>query len=73
MEVSMIYTKIKDALRGAVNVIRRDKPKMHISIYHKPEDLYEIPLFLKELVPEYRFKVRHRTELPFDTDLYAWI
>lgn len=61
------------ALKGAKNTIIRDTSKLHISIYHKPEDLYEIPLFIKNLVPEYKFAIRHRTELPFDTDLYAWV
>ncbi len=60
------------ALQGAKDIIVRDKPKLHISIYHKPEDLYEIPLYLSELVPEYHYKLCHHTEAPWDTDLYAW-
>lgn len=62
-----------NALKGAKKLIQRDKPKLHISIYHRPEDLYSIPLYIKSLVPEYRFKLAHRTTLPFDTDLYAYV
>ena len=39
-----------EALRGAADVIRRDKPKLAISIYHKPKDYFEIPFYVKELV-----------------------
>lgn len=59
------------ALRGAQNVIRRDKPKLAICIYHKPEDYYEIPLYIKELVPEYKFYIRHHKFSMNDTVCYA--
>ena len=59
-------------LRGSKRVISQLKPKLAISIYHKPFDFYEIPKFLKELVPEYHFKVRHHTEYLYDTVLYAY-
>ena len=60
-----------EALRGAADVIRRDKPKLAISIYHKPKDYFEIPFFVKELVPEYRLYIRHHKMVYFDTVLYA--
>ena len=44
-----------ESLKGARKTIQRDKPKLAICIYHKPEDMTEIPLYIKELVPEYRF------------------
>ncbi len=48
-----------EALKGGAETIKRNKPKMAISIYHKPEDLLELPLYLKELVPEYKLYLRH--------------
>ena len=59
------------ALQGAADVIRRDKPKLAISIYHKPKDYFEIPFFVKELVPEYRLYIRHHKMSYVDTVLYA--
>jgi len=44
------------ALRGAQKVIVRDKPTLLLSIYHKPEDFFEIPTLLKKLVPQYQFR-----------------
>lgn len=60
-----------EALRGTKELIRKNKPRMAICIYHKPEDLYEIPRYLLSLVPEYRFKVRQYTSMNWETVLYA--
>lgn len=41
-------------LKGAENLIRTRKPSLAICVYHKANDLVNIPLYLKELVPEYK-------------------
>ena len=61
----------QDALLGAAGIIRRDRPRLAICIYHKPEDLYEIPFLIKELVPEYRLYIRHHSDTYAETVLYA--
>jgi FkbM family methyltransferase len=48
-----------DGLIGGQSAIRKHKPKLAICIYHKPVDLFKIPLFIHELNPDYRFYVRH--------------
>lgn len=60
-----------DALIGAKNLIKRCHPKLAICIYHKFEDMREIPLFLKELVPEYKFIIRQNEHSWSETVLYA--
>ncbi len=62
-----------DALMGAENTIKMYKPKLAISIYHKPEHLYSIAFLIKSFVPEYRLYIRHHTDEMFDTVLYAVI
>lgn len=47
------------ALKGAAKMIQKYRPKMAICIYHKPEDLWEIPKYIDTLVPEYKFYIRH--------------
>lgn len=43
-----------DALKGAERCIKTYKPKLSICIYHKPEDIYLIPEYIKSIVPEYK-------------------
>lgn len=60
-----------ESLKGAEKTIRRDKPKLAICIYHKPEDMWTIPLYIKELVPEYKLYIRHHSNGEAETVLYA--
>lgn len=62
-----------EALQGSVEIIKKFKPKLQLSIYHKTEDLYKIPLMIKEMVPEYKLYVGHHTPNVSDTVLYAKI
>ncbi|MCR5833327.1 MAG: FkbM family methyltransferase [Selenomonadaceae bacterium] len=48
-----------DALHGAAKTITRWKPKMAICIYHKPEDLWTLPKYIKYLRNDYEFQFRH--------------
>lgn len=59
------------ALRGASKIIREQKPKLAVCIYHSPEDMLTIPLYLKQLVPEYRIYIRHHTNTMYETVCYA--
>lgn len=62
-----------DSLIGATQIIKTLKPKLAICIYHMPFDFYEIPKFLKSLVPEYKFKVRQHEPGFCETVLYAYL
>lgn len=59
------------ALYGAEKLLRRCTPKLAVCLYHKPQDLWEIPLYLKKLVPEYKLFIRHYTDLLNETVCYA--
>lgn len=61
------------ALKGSEETIKRCKPKLALSIYHNIEDLWEIPLMVKAMVPEYRLFIRHHTIYLWDKILYAAI
>jgi len=62
-----------DALMGAKNIIQAFKPKLAISLYHKDDDLWKLPLLVHELVPEYKLYIRHHTLDSGETVLYAKI
>ena len=48
-----------DCLKGAAKSIIRWKPKMAISAYHKPEDIWTLALYVKSLRSDYEFAFRH--------------
>ena len=61
-----------EALLGGENVIKRDRPKMAISVYHRPDDLIRIYNLIKSWDLEYRFSLRHHSSLLMDTTLYCY-
>ena len=64
-----------DALKGARNHILAEKPKLAICVYHKPDDLWEIPEYILSLNPKYKLYLRQymfgNGENPWETVLYA--
>ena len=60
-----------NALVGAQKTIMKSHPKLAICLYHKPEDIYNIPLFIKKLDPSYRLYIRHYSNYITETILYA--
>lgn len=60
-----------EALKGAAKIIGRDKPRLAICVYHKPEDIVSIPEYILRLNPSYRLYLRHYYYRPVDTVLYA--
>ncbi|MDR0677793.1 MAG: FkbM family methyltransferase [Holosporaceae bacterium] len=60
-----------EALKGASDSIKKYKPQMALSVYHKKNDLDEIPKFVYNLVPEYKFYLRHHSCSDLETILYC--
>ena len=59
------------ALEGAKKHILSHRPKLGISVYHKPTDLLDVWNYLRSLVPDYHFYLRNHTPLWDDIILYA--
>lgn len=59
------------AINGAKRLIRNSRPVMAVSIYHKPQDIWEIPLLLSEYCEDYNFYIRQHNFNSFDSVLYA--
>lgn len=60
-----------NALKGAIEVIKRDRPVLAISIYHNLEHFYEIPNYLMKHLENYRYYIRHHSIILSETVLYA--
>jgi FkbM family methyltransferase len=59
------------ALEGIKQIIKRNKPKLAISIYHQPSDLWRIILLIKSYNKNYKFFIRHFTKEFADTMCFA--
>lgn len=62
----------REALEGAAQTIRRWKPDIRLSLYHRSRDLFALPLYLHEICPDYRFYLRRPEYVPaWDLCLYS--
>jgi FkbM family methyltransferase len=59
-----------EALRGAAETIKRRKPRMAISVYHKETDIIEIPKFILSLKPDYQVYIRPERFILSDVVMY---
>lgn len=71
--IRKIKNRLSDeqSLRGAEGIIRKQKPRLAVSIYHKLEDIWEIPGLILGIYPGYDFYLRHYSFQGYDTVLYA--
>ncbi|MFD0697769.1 FkbM family methyltransferase [Paenibacillus sp. GCM10027628] len=53
-----------EAIKGAIETIKRDKPVILASLYHTPKDFFNIKPFIEELGLNYEFYIQNQN--PFD-------
>lgn len=62
----------REAIWGASGTIAHYSPKMMISLYHRNEDIFELPLLIKKINPKYKLYIRHQLYIPaWETNLYT--
>lgn len=60
-----------DVLRGSAGILKRWKPKLAVCVYHLPKHLWEIPIQIARINPEYRrYYLRHHEPERYGTVLY---
>lgn len=59
------------ALQGAEHIIKRYKPDLAVSVYHYPNHIWDIPLYLNTLNLGYKFYLRNYRGFTLETILYA--
>jgi FkbM family methyltransferase len=60
-----------EALEGAQHTIRANRPDLAVCVYHAPDHLWEIPLYLHALDLGYKFYLRNYTSFVSETVLYS--
>ena len=66
-----IEGKEKDVLGAMDEFIAQKHPDLAISVYHSLDDLWEIPLLLHRLNPNYKIYLRHQSNYFTETVCYA--
>ena len=61
-----------DALLGAEQILRKYKPRLAISVYHLPSDIWKIPCFLYDIYGNgAKYYLRHHSRTIADTVFYV--
>jgi hypothetical protein len=60
-----------EALRGCEQLIAHARPLMAISVYHRPDDLWQLPLSVAARALDYRFALRTQGEDGTDVICYT--
>lgn len=70
LELDVSYVKMDvegaeaETLQGMQETIRRCKPKMLVSAYHKPDDFITLPRLIHAICPDYRLYLRRTPCIP---------
>ena len=59
------------ALNGAINTIKKYKPKLAICAYHKRDDLITITNLILKINPKYKLYFDYYTDIGWEAVLYA--
>ncbi len=54
----------KEAIEGSARTIESCYPSLLVSLYHRSEDIFALPLMLKKKFPRYRFYLRRYRYIP---------
>lgn len=60
----------KFAIEGATESIRKNHPKLAISVYHNADDLWKIPEQILSIRNDYKIYLRHYTESIYETVMF---
>jgi len=61
----------KEAILGSIQTIKKYKPNLAICLYHKAEDLWELPLLIHKIESSYDMYLRVHEDLCLSTVLYC--
>jgi len=60
------------AIRGSRRTLERCRPDLRVAVYHRPEDIFAIPLAVRDMLPRHALFLRRARSFPaWDIDLFA--
>lgn len=54
----------REALLGSVKVIQKCAPRLLVSLYHRSEDIFELPMLVKKIKSDYKLYLRRYRYIP---------
>lgn len=61
-----------ETVLGMKKTLQNFKPKLNFAAYHRFEDIFRLPLLIKQINSEYKIYLRHHPYIPaWDTNLYC--
>ncbi len=78
LEIGLIKLDVEgnelEAIKGALNTIKEQKPSLLVSVYHHPKDFFDIKPLIESIVPKYKFIVRKLNDFSptYETMLIGW-
>lgn len=61
-----------EAIIGSEKTIKQYSPRLLVSLYHRSADIFDLPMMIKNMNPEYSFYLRRFRYIPaWDINLYA--
>ncbi len=61
-----------EAIEGSKNLIKLNKPRLLVSVYHLPMDIIKLSLEILQINPTYQFYLRHQSFTNNETILYCF-
>lgn len=62
----------KEALAGSFDIIKKESPCLAVSVYHRTDDIYELPRYVSEMCQHHKLYLRRAPCIPaWDTVLFA--
>ncbi len=62
----------KEALFGSKKIISEFSPDLLVSLYHRSEDIFSLPILVREMCPRHKLYLRRANGVPaWDINLYA--
>ena len=64
----------KEAIEGSKNAIMRNLTELCVSLYHRSEDIFELPLLIHKLLPDHKLFIEKTPYIPaWEINLYACV
>lgn len=60
-----------EALRGSISLLQSHDTVFAVALYHRMEDLWSVPLFIRSAAPALKLVLRHYAEDWSETVCYA--